>query len=86
MNPDIIHKRTDVKRIIVVGGSAAGPKAAARARRLDEQAEIIILQKAPDLSMASCGYEAARVLEGRGWTNVKVMEGGIAAWPYHREK
>jgi NADPH-dependent 2,4-dienoyl-CoA reductase/sulfur reductase-like enzyme/rhodanese-related sulfurtransferase len=44
------------RRIIVVGGSAAGPKAAARARRLDEHAEITILQKAPDLSMASCGY------------------------------
>ena len=44
------------KRILVIGGSAAGPKAAARARRLDEEAEITILQKAPDLSMASCGY------------------------------
>jgi NADPH-dependent 2,4-dienoyl-CoA reductase/sulfur reductase-like enzyme/rhodanese-related sulfurtransferase len=44
------------KQIIVIGGSAAGPKAAARARRLDEYAEIIILQKSPDLSMASCGY------------------------------
>ncbi len=44
------------KRIIVIGGSAAGPKAAAKARRLDEEAEIVIIQKAPDLSMASCGY------------------------------
>lgn len=44
------------KQIVVIGGSAAGPKAAARARRLDEYAEIIILQKSPDLSMASCGY------------------------------
>ena len=44
------------KQLIVIGGSAAGPKAAARARRLDEYAEIIILQKSPDLSMASCGY------------------------------
>jgi NADPH-dependent 2,4-dienoyl-CoA reductase/sulfur reductase-like enzyme/rhodanese-related sulfurtransferase len=44
------------KRIIVIGGSAAGPKAAARARRLDEFAEICLIQKAPDLSMASCGY------------------------------
>ncbi len=44
------------KRIIVVGGSAAGPKAAARARRLDEEAEIVILQKEPELSMASCGF------------------------------
>jgi rhodanese-related sulfurtransferase len=32
------------------------------------------------------GYEAARVLEGRGFTNVKVMEGGIVAWPYTRDK
>nr|WP_319397512.1 FAD-dependent oxidoreductase [uncultured Carboxylicivirga sp.] len=44
------------KRIVIIGGSAAGPKAAARARRLDEFAEITIFQKAPDLSMASCGY------------------------------
>jgi len=44
------------KRIIVIGGSAAGPKAAARARRMDETAEITIFQKSPDLSMASCGY------------------------------
>lgn len=44
------------KRIIVIGGSAAGPKAASEARRMDENAEITIFQKAPDLSMASCGY------------------------------
>jgi len=44
------------KRIIVIGGSAAGPKAAAKARRMDENAEITIYQKAADLSMASCGY------------------------------
>ncbi len=44
------------KRIVVVGGTAAGPKAAARAKRLDQNAEVILLQKAPELSMASCGY------------------------------
>ena len=44
------------KKIIVIGGSAAGPKAAARARRLDQDAEITIIQKDADLSMASCGY------------------------------
>jgi NADPH-dependent 2,4-dienoyl-CoA reductase/sulfur reductase-like enzyme/rhodanese-related sulfurtransferase len=44
------------KKIVVIGGSAAGPKAAARARRLDQSAEITIIQKGPDLSMASCGY------------------------------
>jgi NADPH-dependent 2,4-dienoyl-CoA reductase/sulfur reductase-like enzyme/rhodanese-related sulfurtransferase len=46
----------DKKRIVVIGGSAAGPKAAARARRLDEDAEVTIIQKDADLSMASCGY------------------------------
>jgi len=44
------------KRIVVIGGTAAGPKAASRAKRLDEQAEVTLLQKAPELSMASCGY------------------------------
>jgi len=44
------------KQIIVIGGSAAGPKAASKARRLDENAEITIYQKASELSMASCGY------------------------------
>lgn len=47
---------TSTKRIVVVGGSAAGPKAAAKARRCDEHAEIVLLQKSPELSMASCGY------------------------------
>ncbi len=46
----------DTKRIIVIGGSAAGPKAASKARRMDEHAEVTIYQKASDLSMASCGY------------------------------
>ncbi|GAF04204.1 NAD(P)/FAD-dependent oxidoreductase [Saccharicrinis fermentans] len=44
------------KKIIVIGGSAAGPKAAAKARRVDEFAEISLFQKGEDLSMASCGY------------------------------
>jgi NADPH-dependent 2,4-dienoyl-CoA reductase/sulfur reductase-like enzyme/rhodanese-related sulfurtransferase len=32
------------------------------------------------------GYEAALALEANGWKNVRVMEGGILAWPYAREK
>jgi rhodanese-related sulfurtransferase len=32
------------------------------------------------------GYEAASLLLANGWTNVKVMEGGIMAWPFAREK
>jgi NADPH-dependent 2,4-dienoyl-CoA reductase/sulfur reductase-like enzyme/rhodanese-related sulfurtransferase len=56
----LTHKKAEAKvkkkKIIVIGGSAAGPKAAAKARRIDNRAEVIILQKDADLSMASCGY------------------------------
>lgn len=48
--------RQSKKRVIVIGGSAAGPKAAARAQRLDPDADVLIIQKSPDFSMASCGY------------------------------
>ncbi|KAA6183471.1 SidA/IucD/PvdA family monooxygenase [Thiohalocapsa marina] len=43
-------------RILVIGGSAAGPKAAAKARRMDEHAEIMLVQREKELSMASCGF------------------------------
>jgi rhodanese-related sulfurtransferase len=46
-----------------------------------KEAEIICYCK-----ISLRGYEVARVLEGHGWKNVKVMEGGIAAWPYPRER
>ena len=32
------------------------------------------------------GYEAAVVLQAHGYTNVKVLEGGLAAWYYKRER
>ncbi len=44
------------KKLVFIGGSAAGAKAAAKARRLAEFAEITIIQRDPDLSMAACGY------------------------------
>jgi rhodanese-related sulfurtransferase len=47
----------------------------------DKEREIILYCK-----ISLRGYEAALVLEGNGWKNVKVMEGGIMAWPYQREK
>lgn len=42
-------------RIVIVGGVAAGMSAAARARRLDEHAEIIVLERGPYVSFANCG-------------------------------
>jgi NADPH-dependent 2,4-dienoyl-CoA reductase/sulfur reductase-like enzyme/rhodanese-related sulfurtransferase len=44
------------RKFVVIGGSAAGPKAASKIRRLDQEAEITIVQKGKYLSMASCGY------------------------------
>jgi NADPH-dependent 2,4-dienoyl-CoA reductase/sulfur reductase-like enzyme/rhodanese-related sulfurtransferase len=43
------------RRIVIIGGVAAGPKAAARARRVDPSAEITLLEKGPLVSYGSCG-------------------------------
>ncbi len=43
------------RRILVVGGVAAGPSAAAKARRCDEGAEIRLFEKGPHISYAGCG-------------------------------
>ena len=43
-----------VKNIVIVGGVAAGMSAAARARRLDEQANIIVLERGEQIGRASC--------------------------------
>lgn len=42
------------KRILVVGGVAGGASVAARARRLDESAEIIVFEKGPHVSFSNC--------------------------------
>ncbi|HHX50441.1 MAG TPA: FAD-dependent oxidoreductase [Clostridia bacterium] len=43
------------KKIVVVGGVATGPKAAARARRLMPDAEITVIEKGSLVSYGSCG-------------------------------
>ncbi|KPK83446.1 MAG: hypothetical protein AMJ81_08275 [Phycisphaerae bacterium SM23_33] len=43
------------KRIVVVGGVAAGATAAAKARRTNEQAEIVLVEAGPYMSFANCG-------------------------------
>jgi len=44
-----------MKKIIIVGGVAGGASAAARLRRLDENAEIILFEKGEYISFANCG-------------------------------
>ena len=43
------------KKIVIVGGVAGGSSAAARLRRLDEFAEIIIFERGEYISFANCG-------------------------------
>ncbi len=43
------------KRLIIVGGVAGGASAAARARRLSEDCEIIMFERGPHVSFANCG-------------------------------
>jgi len=42
-------------KLVIVGGVAGGASAAARARRLDETAQIVLLERGPDISFANCG-------------------------------
>ena len=42
-------------KLLVIGGVAAGASFAARARRLNEHAEITVLERGPDVSFANCG-------------------------------
>jgi len=55
------------KRLLVVGGVAAGPKAAAKARRCDPEMEIVIYQAGDDISYAGCGlpYYISGVIKER---------------------
>lgn len=58
-----MERRTDAVRrqgaaklkIVIIGAVAGGASAAARARRLDEQAEIVLLERGPEPSFANCG-------------------------------
>jgi len=42
-------------KILIVGGVAGGASAAARARRLSEDAQIVLFERGPDVSFANCG-------------------------------
>ena len=42
------------KKILIVGGVAGGASTAARIRRLDEQAEVIMFEKGPHVSFSNC--------------------------------
>ncbi|MDD5171103.1 MAG: FAD-dependent oxidoreductase [Syntrophales bacterium] len=44
------------QKIVIIGGTACGPKTAARARRCDPSSQITIIEQNPSLSSATCGF------------------------------
>lgn len=55
------------RTVVIVGGVAGGMSAAARLRRLDESANIIVFERGPEVSYANCGlpYYVGGVIEER---------------------
>ncbi|MEG0439025.1 MAG: FAD-dependent oxidoreductase [Solibacillus sp.] len=54
-----------MKKIVVVGGVAGGASAAARIRRLDEAAQIVMFEKGPHVSFSNCSlpYHLSGIVE-----------------------
>ncbi|MGY3714641.1 FAD-dependent oxidoreductase [Sutcliffiella cohnii] len=53
------------KKIVIVGGVAGGASVAARVRRLDESAEVIMFEKGPHVSFSNCSlpYHLSGIVE-----------------------
>ena len=64
-------------KIIIIGGVAGGATAAARIRRLDEKAEIIIFERSGYISYANCGlpYYIGGVIEDKEELTLQTPEG-----------
>ena len=63
-------------KYVIVGGVAGGATTAARLRRVDEKAEIIMFEKGPHISYANCGlpYYIGGVIKERGKLLVQTPE------------
>lgn len=66
-----------MKKIIIVGGVAGGASTAARLRRLDENAEIIMFERGEYISFANCGlpYYIGETIKDRDKLLVETKEG-----------
>ena len=64
-------------KIIVIGGVAGGATAAARARRISEEAEVTVVERGPYVSYANCGlpYFISRDIEKRSELLLQTPEG-----------
>ena len=63
-------------KVVIIGGVAGGATAAARLRRLDEQAEIIVFERSGYVSYANCGlpYYIGGVIEDRSDLTLQTPE------------
>ena len=63
-------------KVVIIGGVAGGATAAARIRRLDEKAEIIIFERSGYISYANCGlpYYIGGVIEDKGDLTLQTPE------------
>ena len=63
-------------KVVIVGGVAGGATAAARIRRLDEQAEIVVFERSGYISYANCGlpYYIGGVIEDAGELTLQTPE------------
>ena len=54
-------------KVVIVGGVAGGASTAARLRRVNEEAEIVMLERGPYVSFANCGlpYYLSRTIDER---------------------
>lgn len=64
-------------KIVIVGGVAGGASCAARLRRLDENAEIVLFERGQHISFANCGlpYYIGQVIREEGHLLVQTPEG-----------
>ncbi|HUW68911.1 MAG TPA: FAD-dependent oxidoreductase [bacterium] len=70
------------KRIVVIGGVAAGATAAARAKRMDATAKVTIVEAGRYVSFANCGlpYFVSRDIEKRSELILQTPEGFLARY------
>ena len=72
-------------KLIIIGGVAGGATAAARARRLEEQADIILFERGEYISFANCGlpYYLGNIIKER---KTKISKNEIKFVTSHIEK
>jgi NADPH-dependent 2,4-dienoyl-CoA reductase/sulfur reductase-like enzyme/peroxiredoxin family protein/rhodanese-related sulfurtransferase/TusA-related sulfurtransferase len=65
-----------MKRVVIIGGVAGGASAAARIRRLDETAKIVVIERTRYVSYATCGlpYHIGEVIRDRNLLMVQSPE------------